>query len=69
MNVSLVDSYFEVGDDGVAIKSDKVFGIDTNRPSRNIVIRNLTVNSPCCAGNVGSEMSGGVETLRFLICI
>ena len=65
VNVSLVDSYFEVGDDGVAIKSGwDCFGIDTNRPSRNIVIRNLTVNSPCCAGIcIGSEMSGGVENI------
>jgi len=65
VNVSLVDSYFSVGDDGVAIKSGwDCFGIDTNIPSKNIHIRNLTVNSPCCAGIcIGSEMSGGVSNV------
>ena len=65
VNVSLTDSFFSVGDDGVAIKSGwDCFGIDVNRPSANIHIRNLTVNSPCCAGVcIGSEMSGGVENV------
>ena len=64
-NVSLTDSYFSVGDDGVAIKSGwDCFGLDVGRPSKNIHIRNLTVNTPCCAGIcIGSEMSGGVENV------
>ena len=62
VNVSLVDSFFSVGDDGVAIKSGwDCAGLDVGMPSANIHIRNLTVNSPCCAGVcIGSEMSGGV---------
>jgi mannosylglycoprotein endo-beta-mannosidase len=65
INVSLTDSYFDVGDDGVAIKSGwDCFGIDVHRPTENVHIRNLTVNSPCCAGVcIGSEMSGGVANV------
>jgi|EP00505_MAST-04D_sp_SCG-Rhode-Island_P000625 polygalacturonase len=65
VNVSLTDSFFSVGDDGVAIKSGwDCFGLDVNQPCKNIHIRNLTVNSPCCAGIcIGSEMSGGVENV------
>ena len=65
VNVSLTDSFFSVGDDGVASKSGwGCFGLDVNQPSKNIHIRNLTVNSPCCAGIcIGSEMSGGVENV------
>jgi mannosylglycoprotein endo-beta-mannosidase len=65
VNVSLTDSYFDVGDDGVAIKSGwDCFGIDAHRPTENVHIRNLTVNSPCCAGVcIGSEMSGGVANV------
>eukprot|EP00911_Craspedida_sp_UC1_P002345 UC1_evm1s1760 len=69
-NVTLVDSFFNVGDDGVAIKSGwDCFGIETNVPTRNVYIRNLTVNSPCCAGIcIGSEMSGGVENVVVEDC-
>eukprot|EP00756_Hemistasia_phaeocysticola_P033968 Hpha_TRINITY_DN16496_c0_g9::TRINITY_DN16496_c0_g9_i1::g.162774::m.162774 len=65
VNVSLTDSYFSVGDDGVAIKSGwDCFGLEVNMPSANIYINNLTVKSPCCAGIcIGSEMSGGVKNV------
>ena len=67
INVTLIDSYFSVGDDGVAIKSGwDCFGLEVAMPCKNILIRNLTVNSPCCAGIcIGSEMSGGVENVRI----
>jgi len=49
----------------VAIKSGwDCAGLDVGMPSANIHIRNLTVNSPCCAGIcIGSEMSGGVKNV------
>lgn len=70
INVTLVDSFFDVGDDGVAIKSGwDCFGIEAALPTKNVFIRNLTVNSPCCAGIcIGSEMSGGVENVRVIDC-
>ena len=70
INVSLVDSYFSVGDDGVAIKSGwDCFGMDVGIPTANVHIRNLTVNSPSCAGVcIGSEMSGGVENVLVEEC-
>ena len=43
--------------------------MDVGRPSANILIRNLTVNSPCCAGVcIGSEMSGGVYNVVVEDC-
>ena len=65
-NVTFVDSIYEGGDDGVAIKSGwDCFGLDVARPSRNIVLRNLTIRSPNAAGIcIGSEMSGGVANVR-----
>lgn len=67
-DIVLEDSFFSTGDDGVAIKSGwDCFGEAYGVPSRDIVIRNLTVSSPCCAGVcIGSEMSGGVENVTVL---
>lgn len=64
-NVLIEDSFFSTGDDGVAIKSGwDCFGVDTNIPSANIQIVNLTVISPTSAGVcIGSEMSGGVSNV------
>ena len=50
-NATFVDSIYEGGDDGVAIKSGwDCFGLDVARPSRNTVLRNLTIRSPNAAG-------------------
>ncbi|KAL6010584.1 hypothetical protein ACLOJK_001018 [Asimina triloba] len=54
--------YISVGDDAIAIKSGwDQYGIAYGRPSSNILIRNLVVQSMVSAGvSIGSEMSGGV---------
>ena len=77
-NVLIEDSFFNVGDDGVAIKSGwDCFGAAAcgawngtaprlSRASSNITIRNLTVISPTSAGLcLGSEMSGGIENVTL----
>ncbi|XP_044464189.1 probable polygalacturonase [Mangifera indica] len=57
--------YISVGDDAIAIKSGwDQYGIAYGRPSKNILIRNLTVRSMVSAGvSIGSEMSGGVSNV------
>ena len=70
-NVRLTNSYFRVGDDGVAIKSgwDNA-GIYFNRPTLNVFISNLTVWSITSAGvAIGSEMSGGVGNVTVEDCV
>ena len=65
INVTYTDSISITGDDGVAIKSGwDCFGIKVNRPSKNILISNLTILHASSAGiAIGSEMSGGVENV------
>ena len=50
----------------MAIKSGwDCFGLEAARPTRNVVLRNLTIHSPTSAGVcIGSEMSGGVANVR-----
>ncbi|KAL9444874.1 hypothetical protein AB3S75_017962 [Citrus x aurantiifolia] len=59
------DCYISVGDDAIAIKSGwDQYGIAYGRPSMNILIRNLVVQSMVSAGvSIGSEMSGGVSNV------
>ncbi|KAJ0244480.1 hypothetical protein HA466_0191040 [Hirschfeldia incana] len=59
------NSYISVGDDGIAIKSGwDQYGTTYGRPSKNILIRNLTIRSNVSAGiSIGSEMSGGVSNI------
>lgn len=65
-NVLIEDSYISVGDDGIAIKSGwDQYGIAYARPSTNILIRNVIVQSMISAGvSIGSEMSGGVSKIN-----
>lgn len=59
------DSYISVGDDAIAIKSGwDQYGVAYGRPSKNILIRNLVVQSMVSAGiSIGSEMSGGISNV------
>ncbi|XP_073018064.1 probable polygalacturonase isoform X2 [Primulina eburnea] len=65
-NVLIEDCYISVGDDGIAIKSGwDQYGIAYARPSTNILIRNVVVQSMISAGvSIGSEMSGGVSKIK-----
>ena len=63
-NVLIEDSTYVGGDDCVAIKSGwDCYGIEYNKPSKNIVIRNLTCHGRFAGIAIGSEMSGGVENV------
>ena len=64
-NVLIENCSFDVGDDGVAIKSGRdQDGWRVNRPSSNIVIRNCEyLGSTGGALAIGSEMSGGVTNV------
>ncbi|KAG9458041.1 hypothetical protein H6P81_002549 [Aristolochia fimbriata] len=64
-NMVIEDCYISVGDDGIAIKSGwDQYGIAYGRPSSNILIKNLVVQSMVSAGvSIGSEMSGGVSNV------
>ena len=69
-DTEFIDSYYSAGDDCVAVKSGKdsdaahPWPCNQTYPSRNISINNIT-----CDGShgltIGSEMSGGVEDVRF----
>ncbi|CAH9097605.1 unnamed protein product [Cuscuta epithymum] len=64
-DVLIENCYISVGDDAIAIKSGwDQYGIAYGRPSKNILIRNLVVQSMVSAGiSIGSEMSGGVSNV------
>eukprot|EP00268_Persea_americana_P026792 TRINITY_DN2629_c0_g1_i6.p1 TRINITY_DN2629_c0_g1~~TRINITY_DN2629_c0_g1_i6.p1 ORF type:complete len:582 (-),score=60.27 TRINITY_DN2629_c0_g1_i6:161-1666(-) len=65
VNMVVENCYIRVGDDGIAIKSGwDQYGITYGRPSSNILIRNLVIQSMISAGvSIGSEMSGGVSNV------
>jgi polygalacturonase len=62
-NVLIDKCIFNIGDDGVAIKSGRdQDGWRVNRPSKNIVVRNCSyIGNTGGAMAIGSEMSGGVS--------
>jgi len=64
-NAVILDSYFFVGDDGIAIKSGwDTAGYTYGVPTTNVYVRNLTViNDGSCGVCIGSEMSGGVANV------
>lgn len=68
-NVLIEDYYYCAGDDAIAIKSGWNWaGIHFGMPSRNITVRRCY--SGCRGGfTIGSEMSGGIENIRFVDCV
>ena len=65
----VTDSYFDVGDDAVCIKSGRdEAGRRLSRPSENITIRNCTVAHGHGGVVIGSEMSGGVRNIDVANC-
>lgn len=68
-NVIVVNSSFDVGDDGICIKSGKdLDGRKRGMPTENIIVDNCTVFKGHGGFVVGSEMSGGVKNISVSNC-
>jgi len=68
-NAIVVNSTFDVGDDGICIKSGKdEDGRKRNRATENVIIDNCTVFKGHGGFVVGSEMSGGVKNVLVTNC-
>ena len=69
-NVYVTGSKFDVGDDGICIKSGKdKAGRERGIPCENIVVENCVVYHGHGGFVVGSEMSGGVRNVLVKDCI
>lgn len=67
--VILINSSFNVGDDGICIKSGKdEQGRERGVACRNLIVDNCTVFHGHGGFVVGSEMSGGVENIKVSNC-
>lgn len=63
-NVLIENSFFNTGDDAIVIKSGSgKDGMQVNKPSENIVIRNTRVLNGHAGVAIGSEISGGVRNV------
>lgn len=68
-NVILVNSTFDVGDDGICVKSGKnEDGRRRARPMENLIVDNCIVFKGHGGFVVGSEMSGGVRNIKVSNC-
>ena len=68
-NTLLIGSAFDVGDDGICVKSGKdADGRRRAMPTRNLVVEGCTVYHGHGGFVVGSEMSGGVENVSVSNC-
>jgi polygalacturonase len=68
-NVLIECSTFDVGDDGICIKSGKdEEGRKRGKPTENVVIRNNTVYKGHGGFVIGSEMSGGARNIFVYDC-
>jgi hypothetical protein len=63
-NVLIEDCVFDVGDDGICIKSGRdEAGRKRGMPTENVIIRNCTVYHAHGGFVIGSEMSGGARNI------
>lgn len=68
-NVWIEGSTFDVGDDGICIKSGRdSAGRKRGMPTENVVVRNSTVYHAHGGFVIGSEMSGGANNLFIYNC-
>ncbi|MCD8297459.1 MAG: glycoside hydrolase family 28 protein [Prevotella sp.] len=68
-NVLIINSSFDVGDDGICIKSGKdEDGIKRGIPCENVIVNGCTVYAGHGGFVVGSEMSGGVRNISVSKC-
>ncbi len=69
-NILIVDSFFDTGDDCIAIKSGRnADGRRINIPSENIVVRRCTMRNGHGGVVMGSEISGSVRNVFVEDCI
>ncbi|GHV57274.1 glycoside hydrolase [Bacteroidia bacterium] len=69
VNAIIVNSSFDVGDDGICIKSGKdEEGRKRGRPTLNVIVDNCKVFQGHGGFVVGSEMSGGVRNISVSNC-
>lgn len=68
-NVLIENSTFDVGDDGICIKSGRdAAGRKRGMPTENVIIRNSTVYHAHGGFVIGSEMSGGAKNIFVYDC-
>jgi polygalacturonase len=68
-NVLIESSTFDVGDDGICIKSGRdEAGRKRGMPTQNLIVRNCTVYHAHGGFVIGSEMSGGVKNMYVSNC-
>jgi polygalacturonase len=68
-NTLIINSSFDVGDDGICIKSGKdEDGRRHARPCENLIVDNCTVFKGHGGFVVGSEMSGGAKNMKVANC-
>ncbi|WP_316817187.1 glycoside hydrolase family 28 protein [Pedobacter nyackensis] len=68
-NVLVEGSTFDVGDDGICIKSGRdAAGRERAMPTENVIIRNSTVYHAHGGFVIGSEMSGGARNIFISDC-
>ncbi|MEA3186522.1 MAG: hypothetical protein QOD99_352, partial [Chthoniobacter sp.] len=69
-NVIVRDSTFDVGDDGICLKSGQdAAGRRIGVPTENVLIENNVVYHAHGGFTIGSEMSGGVRNVRVNNCL
>lgn len=69
-NVLVVNSKFDVGDDGICLKSGKdAEGRKRGKPTENVIVNNCTVFQGHGGFVVGSEMSGGIRNISVSDCM
>jgi polygalacturonase len=68
-NVLIEGSTFDVGDDGICIKSGRdAAGRKRGMPTQNVIVRNSTVYHAHGGFVIGSEMSGGAKNIFVYDC-
>ncbi len=68
-NVLIENSVFDVGDDGICIKSGRdAEGRKRGMPTQDVIIRNCTVYAAHGGFVIGSEMSGGAKNIWVNDC-
>jgi polygalacturonase len=68
-NVILYNSTFDVGDDGICVKSGRdEFGRKRGIPTENLIVADCIVFHGHGGFTIGSEMSGGVKNIKVSNC-